>query len=194
MIWGISTQTAPTLEPITLQEALTHLRVDHGADNDTINALIKAARMNIETMIGMAIMGQSIDIYADEWPCDGIIELPRSNVTAITFVKYYDTNNTLTTIDSANYIFSSHKMPQRITPDIDYSWPNLYGKPEQIIIRVEAGYSTQASVPEPIKQAMKLLVGYLYENREEFQMQDLKQLPFGVSALLAPFTLPTWGY
>lgn len=51
-----------------------------------------------------------------------------------------------------------------------------------------AGYADAAAVPQGIKQAMLLLVGSWYENREAtISGATIAEVPFAVDALIAPY-------
>ena len=62
--------TAPTVEPVTLAEAKTHLREDLvDAVNDAlINNLISAARVHAENVCRRAFITQKWDLYLDTFP------------------------------------------------------------------------------------------------------------------------------
>ena len=46
------------------------------------------------------------------------------------------------------------------------SWPSLYPRDDAVQIEYVAGYGAAASVPQVFKQAILLLVGHWYANRE----------------------------
>jgi hypothetical protein len=57
-----------------------------------------------------------------------------------------------------------------------------------INIEYVAGYGTSTNVPKTIKQAMKLIIGDLYENREnsrDTKFGELKEIPIAARRLLA---------
>jgi uncharacterized phiE125 gp8 family phage protein len=55
-----------------------------------------------------------------------------------------------------------------------------------IELDVRVGYGdTAASVPEPLRQAIRLLVAHWYENR--LPTQQAGALPASITALIAPF-------
>src|SRR5690606_3870606 len=45
----------------------------------------------------------------------------------------------------------------------------------------------KSTVPEPIKVAILLLVGHWYQNREAATAKSISELPYAVSALIAPY-------
>ncbi|MCP5088318.1 MAG: hypothetical protein GY952_16120, partial [Rhodobacteraceae bacterium] len=65
----------PAVEPVTLSEAKTHLRVD-GADEDAlIGELILAARQYQEQVTGVFPITQTWRQYEDCWPLSGQLQL-----------------------------------------------------------------------------------------------------------------------
>jgi uncharacterized phiE125 gp8 family phage protein len=77
------------------------------------------------------------------------------------------------------------------------SWPTETLRPAApITVEFKAGYGTAAQVPVQLKQAMLLLVGHWYENREAAgdakYANGLQHVPFGVSSLCAPFKV--WSF
>ena len=59
----------------------------------------------------------------------------------------------------------------------------------------DRGYGEASAVPRPIRQAILLLIGTMYENRESVlvaQGVTVAQLPFGVDALLMPYRIFGW--
>ena len=51
-------------------------------------------------------------------------------------------------------------------------------------IRVVCGYTNAAAVPQLYKSAILLIIGHLYENKQQAQSQTLSEIPFGVKVLL----------
>ena len=184
--------TAPTVEPITLQEAKDHLRVDGATDDALISALIQAARQHIDGRdgwLGRALMTQTWDYTLDEFPDTDYIPLPLAPVQSITSITYTDTNGASQTFSSANYALGADLAWQpRVNLGYGLSWASTRGVPDAVKVRFVAGYANAADVPGPIKAALLLTVGELYEQREESVIgPTVARVPFGVDYLLAPY-------
>src|SRR5215510_7030770 len=65
--------TGPSAEALSLGEAKTFLRVEHGDDDQVITALIAAARTHIEIQSQLALITQKWRIVLDRWPHHGRI-------------------------------------------------------------------------------------------------------------------------
>jgi uncharacterized phiE125 gp8 family phage protein len=104
-------------------------------------------------------------------------------------VKYYDTDGVEQTLDVAEYYEDAKSKPARIVPVS--SWPATKDRPNAVTITIEAGYGATADkVPQVIKQALLLMVGDMYENREETVVGTIvSTLPLTADRLLRPFRL-----
>ena len=78
-------KTAPAVEPVTLEEAKLHLRVDSGDDNALITALITTARELAERETKRAFITQTWQMYLDQAPV--IIEIPKPPLQSIVSIK-----------------------------------------------------------------------------------------------------------
>lgn len=183
--------TAPTAEPISVTEAKSHLRVDISADDTLIGTYITAARQYAEQHLWRALVTQTWDLVLDYWPMGSRIEIPWPPLQSVTSVTYTDDNGDTSTYSSANYIVDTYGEPGGIVLKSTASWPSAtLQEVNAVKVRFVAGYGAASAVPEPIKSAIKLLVGTLYENREDVQNAPgivVTSLPFGVQSLLMPY-------
>lgn len=207
----LSLVTGPTEEPISLEEAKAHLRVD-GNDEDTlIQSLIVAAREHVETITRRALLTQTWDLFFDYWPGPGwrwvpphpyetlvyrpavpgwgstLVVLPLPPLQSVTEVCYTPAGGEEQTLASTEYVVDTVSEPGRIVVTGDLPGDEL-APVNGVRIRFVAGWPAAEAVPQTIRQAMHLLVGDFYENREEsilIQGLDMQKLPFGVQALLA---------
>lgn len=186
--------TAPTEEPVSLDEAKAQLRVD-GADEDNfITSLIKVAREYCEGFQNRAYVTQTWDLWLDTWPDKEFIKIPLSPLQLVASVKYYDTENTEHTMDTADYFVDDKNEPGRVVLAYNKSWPSTTLRPANgVVIRFTVGYPAgggeppdlSANIPKKVKQAMLLLVGHWYENREAALMGKIShEIGLSVHALL----------
>lgn len=171
--------TAPVLEPVTLSEAKLHLRVDTTTDDTLITALIAAARETIEERVGMALLTQTRDAYAPAFPAETVLTLPYGPLQSVTGVYYTETDSSSElTFAAASYL--SQTWRNAIVLKSGYAWPT----DATMRVRYVCGYTSAGLIPQRLRQALLLLVGHWYENREATQTGALKEIPWAVEALI----------
>ena len=188
--------TAPATEPVTSSEAKSHLRVDTTADDTLIGTLITAARQHVENHLRRALITQTWELVMDAFPAGDVIRLPRPPLVSVTSIKYTDVAGSESTFSSAAYVVDTDSTKGRVVLKSGESWPSdTLAAANGVRVRYVAGYGSAAAVPNPIRQAVLLLIGTLYENRESVlvaQGVTVAQLPFGVEALLMPYRIFGW--
>lgn len=190
---GLMLITPPTEEPITLQEAKNHLRVDTNDDDMLITALIRAAREHAEAITRRSFITQIWEMSLDNWPEGMELIIPFPPLQSVISVKYLDSAGIEHIFDADKYIVDTLNEPGRIVlKNYNYCWPTDILQPaDSIYIQFKAGYGTAAEVPQSIKQAMLLMIGHWYENREATISESI-QLPLAVEALLWPYRILRW--
>lgn len=150
-------------EPVTLADAKLHLRTitgDTTEDSAIITPLIVAAREYCENITGRALAKQTIKAYPERF--SSLMELPRTPIRSITSVKYTDASGATTTMDAANYALDGEY--GRL---LFYTIPSFAPRAmNPIEIEYDAGFT---AAPKLIRQAMLLLIGHWYTNREAVQ-------------------------
>lgn len=181
--------TPPSVEPVTLAETKAWLKVDGTDDDALITSLITAARTSAEDYTRRAFITQawrqSLDLsgwgMGDGLP-EGVYDLPstvlycalprlvellRPPVISITTVTTYSTSNVAAVYSSANYSLINDRLVQLNTA----TWPSdvrQFGALEVVTLN---GYgASAASVPEPIKTAIKMHVMKMYDGRTICEM------------------------
>ncbi len=172
--------TAPATEPITLAEAKLHLRVNNSVEDALITALITAARQFVEGYTWRPLMTQTVDVVFDTI-IDKTILINKAPVQSVTSVKYLDLNGTEQTISSTLYVTDFINSPCRVKLD---TIPSIKDTLNAFKVRVVCGYTSAALIPQTYKSAMLLIIGHLYENKQQAQSQTLSEIPFGVYTLL----------
>jgi uncharacterized phiE125 gp8 family phage protein len=181
--------TAPTVEPVSLAEAKAHLRVDIDDDDTLIGGLITTARTHLEGIARpkLAMISQTWEYIADTWPEGNTFELRPYPLQSITSIKYVDEDGVETTYSSVNYLVDTYSQPGRVRLKSDASWPSAtLREMNGLAIRFVAGYGAAGSaVPVQLRQAILLLVGHWYENREPVLTTGMMAapLPLTVDAL-----------
>jgi uncharacterized phiE125 gp8 family phage protein len=173
----------PVEEPVTLQEARAHLRLESGED-EYITGLIKTARRYCETFQGRAYITQTWDHYLNFFPCE-CIKIPLPPLQRIVFVKYKDSAGFLQTLDPLAYIVDAYSEPGLIYCAYGKSWPSTWPEINSVQIRFRDGYGTAADVPQEVKHAILLKAADLYEHRGGDEGID-KTINEAIESLLWP--------
>ena len=178
--------TEPMYEPLSETEAKEHLRLDVSDEDPYILALIAAARQRAELYTGIPFVSRSFGTYLDRFP-SGEFRLACAPLISVESVKYFDTANVEQTLDPSSYYVDARSKPGRLSPVT--SWPGTFTRPNAVSIIATAGYGTADNVPQLIKQAMLLMIGEMYENREESVSGVVSEMPITAERLLRPFRL-----
>jgi hypothetical protein len=204
-------------EPISLDDAKLHLRVDGTADDDLIRSMITSARTSCERRMQRSILPQSWVltqssfrqpwfersahlhhglIFNPDWyraRCHGSpdsIVLPHPPIRAVTSVAYLDPTLQRLTLDPSAYRLAIVGEMLSLLRPVGEPWPHTAREPDAVIVTYDAGWTDSSQIPAPIISWIKLRVGALYENREEFSAgQPVPELGFA-DGLLDPYSIP----
>ncbi len=163
-VWKVT--TAPTIEPVTVAELKTYMRLDTSAEDDLIEGFITAVREAAEEWLGRSLLSQTITMSLDFWPNE-VIRLPRPLLISVTEIRTLDESDSETTYSSSNYYVRTIPEPGEIALIQGASFPeNTERDHGGYEIEFVAGYGTSASdVPNSIRQGIKLWAALIYENR-----------------------------
>lgn len=181
--------TGPTLEPVTLEEVKDHIRISTtvSATEDTLLlSFIEVARDYCERYQNRAYLDQTWDLVLDDWPNGKIIKIPLPPLQTVSHVYYYDTGGSANTMTASTYIVDSNSEPGRLALGYGEVWPNETLRPiNGVKVRFICGHGSVASaVSTRVKESIKLIVGDLYEHREDSDIKQLIEVPYGVKVLL----------
>lgn len=188
MKWSMKQTTAPSSQPVTLAEAKAHLRVDIADDDTLITNLIKAATIYAESVTRRQFIDASFTLYLPEFP--GVIEVPRPPIDSVTTLKYYNSAGTLTTLTAVtDYVVDTTGIIATVRPAYSKDWPATRDVWDAVQLIFKAGYGAATTdVPEPIRQAILLMVGHWYAHREPVVVGTTAgEVPLAVGALLSPY-------
>jgi uncharacterized phiE125 gp8 family phage protein len=179
-----SLTTAPTVEPVTLNEAKLFARVDTTEDDALITALIIAARQTVEKQTGRALIEQVWTATLDRLPQAGIFELAHRPIMSVTSIRAFNDDDTYEGLNVATDIILDG---QNGRISLKSSAASIVGDRATSVYQIvyKAGYgATAASVPEWAKLSIKQIVAHWYEHRESVQAGNLEQVPFGARLLM----------
>ncbi|WP_048649121.1 head-tail connector protein [Nitratireductor soli] len=179
----------PTVEPVTLVEVKAHLRIDHASEDDLLNGLIRAARQEVETATGMALINQSWRLVLDDWPPHAVLYLRRPPVREIIAVTVFDDDGAGSVLDPGSYDLDPVSNPARLHLS---KRPPVGQKLNGIEVDFTAGHGEAGTdVPDLLRRAILLLVAHWYEFRAGFGAGDQPvSLPDGYRRLLSVHNAP----
>lgn len=175
------------VEPLSIREAKTHLRVFDDQTDEEILSLIKAARQYIETYCSISLIEKTWELSFDVF--SNCIEIPEPNLIEVVDIKYLDSGDNEQTLDESVYRLDKRSKPARIFEARGESWPDTLDFPNAVRVTFTAGFGASSDdVPMPIKQAIKLLIGHWNENGGAMIIGvSAGEMAFSVDALLAPY-------
>jgi uncharacterized phiE125 gp8 family phage protein len=180
---------SPSVEPVSVTELKSQLRITNSTQDTMLLALTKAARQHVEDYLRYSIITATWELYLDEFPPSGeCIWIQKSPVTSITFLKYINSDGVLTTlIENTDFVSDYNSLPACIYEAYNQMWPIPRLIKNSVIVRFVAGYANAAAVPEQIKQAILMLASSLYENpSDEVTGTQVNQINLTSERLLRP--------
>jgi uncharacterized phiE125 gp8 family phage protein len=213
MRWALLQTQAPTIEPVGLSDVKLHLRVDIDDDDALIQDLIITARTYVERQTGLSLLPQTWELYLDRFPRPNAYEMwpwmappstiliPRFPVQSITSLIWKDVNGGTNTVDPSTYLVDlQSRFPRLVPTTLGKGWPAEAGPPlvqqNGVVLTFTAGYASPGLVDIRVRQAIKLLVGLWYQNREAAITSTRvasATVPYGVKELLLQMMPPMVG-
>lgn len=189
---NLSLVTPAAAQPVSLADALAHIR-GGDAEQGLVSIYLAAAIQAVQDATGRALITETWRYALPEFPCGDII-LPRAPLLGVTEARYW--SNATTPVDTvvASTVYQvvapagPTAPPGRMMLAPGQSWPSpQLDRADALRITFTAGYgATAASVPAPLRAAILLLTGDLYENREAQAARALTENE-AVARLLAPY-------
>lgn len=188
----------PAELPLTLEEIKAQARIDFGDEDQLALRYLRAATQWIDGAggwLGRALMPQTWELRLTGWCAK--VALPLPPALEIVSVQYLDEDGADQAVDAAHYrLLQGEPAVLWFRPSFDR--PRLLNEPQNVMIRYRAGYQGDIglsppqhdaeAVPEPIRQALALLVAQWFKTRETIVIgQRGMKLPNTVDALLAPY-------
>ena len=169
---------------MTLAEAKLHLRVDVTADDDLISSLIMAAAAWVVEYCGAVIGETEVTEYFDAFRAKKMPlgAWPVTEVTAIDYITADTVNDYDGSVDVSDVRLISGVQSYITEPTA--GWPDTSTAVACVRVTYTAG-TTTATYCENIRNAMKLLIGFWYQHREDMPLNTATER--SVAALLRPY-------
>lgn len=152
---------APAEEPITLAEAKTHCDIVHDGLDTVLPGYIAAATAHVDGadgILGRALVTQTWDVLLSGFPRGkDALEIPLPPLQSVSLIEYRDTDGVLQTLAPADYrAVPGGNGHGSVVPAAN--WPATDRVIDAVRVRFVAGFGAAASVPQPIRSAILLLV------------------------------------
>lgn len=188
-IKSLKVVTAATSNPIAQSEAKDHLRVTTSDEDSYITNLITAATQMAQNYTNSYFIDTTLRMDFSYFPANEL-RLYGGKINSLTHVKYYDSDDSLTTWASSNYSVNLNAEPCLVYYGGTASVPSIYDRTDAVQVTYVSGYGSSASdVPMAIRQAILILIGHFYENRQEVVYGSPKVMPKASEWLLDPYRI-----
>ncbi|MEP2707182.1 MAG: head-tail connector protein [Roseibium sp.] len=181
--------TDAAAEPVTVAEMRDHLRLSGTEEDTALAGFLKAARTHIEQATRRALISQSWRLYLDTWPIGRLVRFPVSPVLSVDQVTVYDFDGAPGILTSDDWRLDRSTQPERLKIKLGAGLPASQMMAAEVDFT--AGYGVVSSdVPEDFRQAIRLLAGHWFENREAGTDLATASLPHGLDRLLSTARIP----
>jgi uncharacterized phiE125 gp8 family phage protein len=184
---------APLVGPISLEEVRAHLRIDQSEEDPTLQIYIDAATGYLEGpngILGRLLATQSwlqpYPLFTDPL----LLPLELQPVQSVIALNYWDASGVQRLMSDTLYRLVQAEAGPRVERTTADPWPATAVRDDAVSLEFVAG---EIAVTTPIRQAMLLMVGHWYANREAVAAGGMAELPLAVTSLLINQARIRWG-
>src|SRR3954468_22430009 len=145
--------TAPTEEPVTLDEARASSATGYADLTDAqLGAMITSARIRLERYLDRAIAEQTLALHRSCFPYGGIAltwAAPLQGVESFAY-RPYGGGAVVEIEEDVDYVLDPYAEPAVVYPLSGGSWPSTAAHPLALTITYVAGWAA-ADVPAPLE-------------------------------------------
>lgn len=193
MAWS---ETISTVDPVgdvlDLAVVRDHCRADEGGADDTLLSFYLGSAIDlVQAYTGLRLLTQTVQ--ATRHRLESTMPLPFGPVRNLS-LSYLNAEGVAQVLDASQFVVvglgTLRAEIHRIKP---YGWPVLADHPAAVTVTAQVGYGDAgASIPAAIRQAILLLVGDYFANREDTIAERSvtpATMPNGVSTLLSNYRI-----
>lgn len=181
----------PASMPVSLADAKAHLHVETTDEDPIIRAFVESATQHLDGFsgtLGRCLIDQEWRVSMSGFPSAGLLRLPLAPLASspAIAVTYFDSANAAQTLSPLVYQVAEDDLSPLLHLASGYSWPSTWERVDAVTVTATYGYGAADHVPAPIKAAILMMVGDLFQNREAALSNKLIVNPT-VARLLAPY-------
>lgn len=177
----------PAQEPVTLDEAKAHARIDGAAEDGTLATLIAAARTHVEQLTGRALVTQGWRLVHDGVPEGGIVRLAPAPVISVDEVSVYGEDGTRSVVAPQDYAVDLVRGRLKLASGRFWGARAMNG----LEVDLTCGYGAPEAVPAPLRLAVLMLTAYWFEQREAATIGAVTEpVAKGIASLTASYRMP----
>ena len=186
------TTFSSALNVVSLADAKNHLRVEHDSDDTLITALISAAQDMVQKYTGTFLQRTSGVFYHDHFHdfMDLYLGIKVEVTDATNGVAFIDeTTGSETAVSSSHFQLDGKDYPARLR--ITDLPTDVKDELNAVRIYVTGGYDS-TDRPPALVSAMLLIIGHLYENRQDVTSFKQYEIPMSSQYLMNPYRLKSF--
>ncbi|NMG64890.1 hypothetical protein GPA19_08020 [Azoarcus indigens] len=153
-------------QPIPLEAAKLHLRVDGDAEDADIALKLAAAVAAAEHETGRSIARTRWELRLDAFPRE--IRLPRPPLAEVESVEYINADRQLVTLAPEAYVPDDASEPAWLLPAFGGAWPDTARAANAVRVRYVAGYGE--ACPPNLAAWILIRLGDMYRQRESINI------------------------
>lgn len=156
--------SGPAVEPVSVAELKSQLRIDHTDEDTFLGDLVTAARQRVESYTRLALIERQV---RTTYPHFGSgLPLPVWPVRSVDEIAYTDSQGGERTLEPSRWTLVKAR-PRTIVPAYGDTWPTTLPHWNAVRVTATIGFGAAADdVPWDLRQAVRIVAATLYEHRE----------------------------
>ena len=175
------------LNVISLATAKSHLRVEHSSDDALITSLITSSQEVVQKYTGDFMQRTAVNFYSDTFM--DFMDLHGGTDLNILGLNYINAVSGTTVAAIADYQLDGKSYPSRLRmmriPD------DVKDQLNAVTVQTISGFDTDDR-PQALEVAMLLIIGHLYENRQDVGRFKHHEIPMASKYLMEPYRLKSF--
>lgn len=178
--------TPPLIEPVSLADMKSYLRLEHTLEDSLIRAFITAARVHLEQLTRRAFIAQTWRIEISG-PRENDLRLPLQPASDILSAAVMNRDGDLLALNTSDFRILQHSDPAILR------WANdrYLQHDDGLQVDIRFGYGeAEEDVPEPIRQAIRVVAAHWFEKRLVTDPDSFPDLSRALEPLIASYRSP----